>query len=86
MSRAKKTGRCADCPASYDEELFERLREWRKGRADAEEVPAFVVFSDATLQLIAELKPDSERALLKISGVGPQKLERYGEDLLALVN
>jgi DNA helicase-2/ATP-dependent DNA helicase PcrA len=81
----KKTGRCADCPASYDEDLFERLREWRKGRADAEEVPAFVVFSDATLQLIAELKPDSERALLKISGIGPQKLERYGEDVLQLV-
>ncbi len=76
----KKVGRCADCPASYDEELFERLREWRKGRADAEEVPAFVVFSDATLQLIAELKPESEKALLKISGIGPQKLERYGEE------
>ena len=82
----KKVGRCADCPASYDEALFERLREWRKGRADAEEVPAFVVFSDATLQLIAELKPESEKALLKISGIGPQKLERYGEELLELVN
>ena len=77
----KKTGRCADCPASYDEALFERLREWRKGRADAEEVPAFVVFSDATLQLIAEVKPSSTKALLGISGIGPQKLERYGEDL-----
>jgi DNA helicase-2/ATP-dependent DNA helicase PcrA len=82
----KKTGRCADCPASYDEELFERLREWRKGRADAEEVPAFVVFSDATLQLIAELKPTSTKALLKISGIGPQKLEKYGEDVLELVS
>ncbi|MBJ7359351.1 UvrD-helicase domain-containing protein [Nocardioides sp.] len=82
----KKTGRCADCPASYDEELFERLREWRKGRADAEEVPAFVVFSDATLQLIAELKPTSAKALLGISGIGPQKLEKYGEDVLELVS
>ena len=82
----KKTGRCADCPASYDEELFERLREWRKGRADAEEVPAFVVFSDATLQLIAELKPTSTKALLGISGIGPQKLEKYGDDVLGLVS
>ncbi|GAB3257701.1 ATP-dependent helicase [Nocardioides dilutus] len=82
----KRTGRCADCPASYDEELFERLREWRKGRADAEEVPAFVVFSDATLQLIAELKPTSTKALLSISGIGPQKLEKYGDDVLALVS
>ena len=53
----KKRGRCADCPASYDEELFERLREWRKERAGEESVPAFVVFTDATLQLIAEHKP-----------------------------
>ena len=82
----KKTGRCADCPASYDEELFERLREWRKGRADAEEVPAFVVFSDATLQLIAELKPTSTKALLGISGIGPSKLEKYGDDVLELVS
>ena len=50
----KKRGRCDDCPASYDEELFERLRAWRKERADEESVPAFVVFTDATLQLIAE--------------------------------
>ncbi len=81
----KKRGRCADCPASYDEELFERLRAWRKERADEESVPAFVVFTDATLQLIAEQRPTSPAALLRISGVGPSKLERYGEALLAVV-
>jgi DNA helicase-2/ATP-dependent DNA helicase PcrA len=81
----KKRGRCADCPASYDEELFERLRAWRKARADEESVPAFVVFTDATLQLIAEQRPTSPAALLRISGVGPAKLERYGDGLLAVV-
>jgi DNA helicase-2/ATP-dependent DNA helicase PcrA len=81
----KKRGRCADCPASYDEELFERLRVWRKERADEEKVPAFVVFTDATLQLIAEQRPTSSAALLRISGVGPAKLERYGEGLLEVV-
>ena len=81
----KKRGRCADCPASYDEELFERLRAWRKERADEESVPAFVVFTDATLQLIAEQRPTSPAALLRISGVGPAKLDRYGEGLLAVV-
>jgi DNA helicase II / ATP-dependent DNA helicase PcrA len=81
----KKTGRCADCPASYDEELFERLRVWRKARADEESVPAFVIFTDATLQLIAEHRPTSPAALLRISGVGPAKLERYGESLFAVV-
>ena len=81
----KKRGRCADCPASYDEELFERLRVWRKETADEESVPAFVVFTDATLQLIAEQRPTSPAALLRISGVGPAKLERYGDALLGVV-
>ena len=81
----KKRGRCADCPASYDEELFDRLREWRKERAGEESVPAFVVFTDATLQLIAEHKPRTPEALLRINGIGRSKLERYGEDVLQLV-
>jgi len=80
-----KRGRCADCPASYDEELFERLREWRRERAGEESVPAFVVFTDATLQLIAEHKPRTPEALLRISGIGRSKLERYGEDVLTVV-
>jgi DNA helicase-2/ATP-dependent DNA helicase PcrA len=82
----KKRGRCADCPASYDEDLFERLREWRKGRAGDESVPAFVVFTDATLQLIAEHKPATPDALLRINGIGRSKVEKYGEDVLELVN
>ncbi len=82
----KKVGRCADCPASYDEALFERLREWRKTRAGEDGVPAFVVFTDATLQLIAEHKPGDEQGLLRISGVGQSKLDRYGEEVLELIS
>ncbi|WP_107765158.1 ATP-dependent DNA helicase UvrD2 [Nocardioides terrigena] len=82
----KKLGRCADCPASYDEALFERLREWRLERAADDKVPAFVVFTDATLQLIAEHRPTDEGALRRISGVGPSKLSKYGDDVLALVS
>jgi len=81
----KKIGRCADCPASYDEELFERLREWRRDRAGGDDVPAYLVFTDATLQLIAEHKPTTEGALLAISGVGRTKLERYGAEVLELI-
>ncbi|WP_372729679.1 ATP-dependent DNA helicase UvrD2 [Nocardioides sp.] len=82
----KKRGRCVDCPASYDEELFERLREWRKERAAEESVPAFVVFTDATLQLVAEHRPATAEALLRINGIGRAKVEKYGEDVLGLVN
>ena len=81
----KKALRCSDCPASYDEALFEALRSWRKETADAESVPAFVVFNDATLQLVAEQRPESEEALLRVSGIGRAKLEKYGEELLAVV-
>ncbi|MDF1602180.1 ATP-dependent DNA helicase UvrD2 [Nocardioides sp. YIM 152315] len=81
----KKVGRCADCPASYDEELFERLRAWRKERAGEEGKPAFVVFTDATLQLIAEHKPRSADALLRINGIGRSKVEKYGDQVLELV-
>jgi DNA helicase-2/ATP-dependent DNA helicase PcrA len=81
----RKVGRCEDCPASYDEELFERLREWRVERAGQEKVPAYVVFTDLTLQAIAEVKPADPQALLRINGIGQSKLTKYGDDVLALV-
>ena len=82
---SRKTGRCPDCPASYDEALFERLREWRRERAGEESVPAYVVFTDATLELIAEHRPTTPQDLLRINGIGRSKLDKYGEDVLALL-
>jgi DNA helicase II / ATP-dependent DNA helicase PcrA len=79
----KSRGRHEDCPTPYDEELFERLRSWRREAAGNK--PAFTVFTDATLEAIAEVRPDSSAALLRISGVGKSKLETYGEDVLALI-
>jgi DNA helicase II / ATP-dependent DNA helicase PcrA len=79
-------GRCEDCPASYDEALFERLREWRVERAGQEKVPAYVVFTDLTLQAIAEVRPADPQALLRINGIGQSKLTKYGDDVLALVS
>ncbi|MGN6577276.1 MAG: 3'-5' exonuclease, partial [Nocardioides sp.] len=81
----RKIGRCEDCPATYDEELFERLREWRVERAAEEKVPAYVVFTDLTLQAIAEARPADQRALLRINGIGATKLAKYGDEVLALV-
>jgi DNA helicase-2/ATP-dependent DNA helicase PcrA len=66
-------------------EEAQRLREWRLERAKADNVPPYVVFHDAVLQAIAAARPTSLGELAQISGVGPAKLERYGEDLLALV-
>ncbi|MDO5493373.1 MAG: ATP-dependent DNA helicase UvrD2 [Nesterenkonia sp.] len=76
-----KRRRCADCPPRYDEELFEQLRGWRADLARQLEVPAFVIFTDATLEVLAERRPTTDEELLKVPGVGPRKLEKHGEDL-----
>jgi DNA helicase II / ATP-dependent DNA helicase PcrA len=83
-SREEKVrGRHEGCPAAYDEELFERLRAWRREAAGNK--PAFTVFTDATLEAIAERKPDSLDALLRVAGVGRSKLDNYGAEVLALI-
>jgi DNA helicase-2/ATP-dependent DNA helicase PcrA len=81
----RKTGRCDTCPPTYSEETFERLRAWRLAVARETSVPAYVVFTDATLTAIAEREPTSEGELTQISGVGARKLGLYGEQVLALI-
>ncbi|NWN88910.1 MAG: ATP-dependent DNA helicase UvrD2 [Micrococcaceae bacterium] len=82
----RKIGRCEDCPPTYDPELFDRLVSWRKEISTADKVPAFVVFTDATLVAIAEKMPADFKQLRQLPGVGPKKLERYGEDVLAILS
>jgi ATP-dependent DNA helicase RecQ len=67
------------------EELFQRLRALRKKLADAEKVPAYIVFSDAVLREMARCVPQTSAALLDITGVGPAKLGRYGDAFLDLL-
>lgn len=81
----RKTGRCDECPPSYNEATFERLREWRLATARAASVPAYVVFTDATLTAIAEGEPSSEGDLAQISGVGARKLGLYGAQVLQIL-
>lgn len=77
--------RCPTCPADVDGELLERLRRWRTETAREQQVPAYVVFTDATLTAIAEQRPTDTTALASIPGVGPHKLACYGDAVLALV-
>jgi len=67
-------------------ELFERLRAWRSEAAQSASVPAYVVFTDATLQAIAETRPANLRELAGLPGIGARKLELYGDDVLATVS
>ncbi|GAA3890101.1 ATP-dependent DNA helicase UvrD2 [Streptomyces sedi] len=79
-----KLRRCVDCPSTMDEELYERMREWRLERAQELGRPAYAVFTDATLMAIAEQPPATERELTRVPGVGPHKLRQFGAELLAL--
>jgi DNA helicase-2/ATP-dependent DNA helicase PcrA len=81
----RKVGRCADCPPTYDEAVFEALRSWRVEVARALKVPAYVVFTDATLTALAERAPRTLTEVAAISGVGAQKLDRYGAAVLAVL-
>ena len=67
------------------ERVFAALRSYRMERAKTDGVPAYVVASDRTLREIAVLKPRNEAELTMAHGIGPQKLERYGTELLAAV-
>jgi DNA helicase-2/ATP-dependent DNA helicase PcrA len=80
----RKLGRCESCPADFDEGLLERMKDWRVSTSKKLKVPAYVVFTDATLQAIAERAPVSESELAAIPGVGAVKLDRFGSDVLAL--
>jgi len=78
-------GRHTDCEATYDEALFDDLRQWRLALANEQSVPAFVIFTDATLTAIAEATPTDEASLLAVAGVGRAKADRYGRAVLDLV-
>ena len=81
-----KLRRCGDCPSDVDLELLDRLRSWRGAEASKQHVPAYVIFTDATLTAIAEHRPADGAGLVGIPGIGARKLERYGAAVLALID
>jgi superfamily II DNA helicase RecQ len=66
-------------------DVLQRLKEWRLDQARRQGVPAYVVFTDKTLEALASLRPTTQGALLGVPGIGPAKLEAYGDDLLDLL-
>jgi DNA helicase II / ATP-dependent DNA helicase PcrA len=71
--------------ASADPQVLAELVAWRKTLARASGVPAQVIFHDATLAAVAEARPADRAELMAVPGLGPLKVERYGDELLALV-
>ncbi len=89
-SRTAATGTLVEVeafsPDASDEALFEELRALRKRLAEADRLPAYMVFSDATLRAMAARRPTTPDELLDVSGVGQVKLAKYGEEFLGVLN
>jgi ATP-dependent DNA helicase RecQ len=82
---AKSRGTASvDLPAGA-EPLFEKLRAWRASTAKEQGVPAYVVFHDATLRQIATDRPLTLTELGGVSGVGENKLAKYGQQILEIL-
>jgi len=90
-ARAAAPAAKAARPATPDLEgedlvVFDELRRWRAEVARRQGGPAFIVFGDASLKEIATQRPADLRALSRIKGVGPTKLDSYGDDVLEIVS
>ncbi len=88
-SAADSRGKSRRTPLSMDDDelaRFEALKAWRAGVAREHNLPAYVVFHDATLAEMAKELPDTLDALAGISGVGAKKLEAYGREILRVLN
>jgi ATP-dependent DNA helicase RecQ len=70
---------------AQDLPLFQALREMRARLAKAQNLPAYVIFHDSTLRIIAEERPGSMSELARIGGIGAAKLDRYGAEVLEVV-
>ena len=67
-----------------DADLVERLKTWRREVSQAKGVPAYVIFNDSTLEIIAATRPESEEALVAVPGIGPARLEAYGDAIIEI--
>ena len=88
VTKAARGGKDKPPPLPLDEQGLERfaaLKEWRAEVAREHNLPAYVVFHDATLAEMAKARPDSLDALAQISGVGAKKLEAYGREILRVL-
>ncbi len=83
-ARERKLGRCADCPTSYDEATYDALKLWRREQAEMQKIPAYCIFTDATLTALAEMHPRDAAALLRVPGIGQGKVDKYGAAILSL--
>ncbi len=82
----RKLGRHTDCPSTYDEDTLALLKEWRKQEAAEQSLPAYCIFTDATLVALAETVPASNPELSRVPGIGAIKIDKYGDAVLKILS
>jgi hypothetical protein len=82
--RLKKIVREDDEPGTVNEQLRERLQEWRTARFKKDNIPAFMIMHQSTLMAIAASVPKTKAELLRIKGFGEERYKKYGEEILAI--
>lgn len=86
IPQKKKAAAAKDAPLlPADEKLLAALKDLRKSLAMRQSIPAYVVFTDATLVDMCRLKPKTQEEFIEVSGVGQAKSQRYGEVFLAVI-
>ena len=83
--KAKKTKSKKEPKQKVNKALFEELRALRTRLAKAENVPPYIIFSDKSLSDMVALKPDTASKFMDVSGVGQNKLEKYGNQFMTLI-
>ena len=73
-------------PILINKELYNALKSWRRIKAVKENIRPYIIFSDSTLIDISNKKPKVQEDLMNIRGMGEKKFEKYGEELLKLIN
>ena len=82
--RLKKIVKEDDEPGAVNEQLRERLQEWRSARFKKDNVPAYTIMHQSTLMTIAALAPQSKSELLRIKGFGEERFKKYGAEILEI--
>lgn len=78
-------GLCDAHAGDIDQVLVTELRSWRSTMAKSRDVPAYVVMSDATLRAVCHRAPTTAQELVQVPGIGPMKVEQFGEDILGII-
>ena len=82
----RRIGRCGDCPGEIDPQLLEALRAWRKQTSEENRIPAYMVLTNATLNMLAEVAPRDREALARVPGIGAVRQEQFGEAIISVVH